>query len=139
MATAIWPYFTPSDTRPMGVLNVLGGRVLMEGPLRRVSCLKMYDGKSGFSSASPRSTMPHFRCSANSQSVSPYQNKDPFMNLHPEISMLRGEGNTTITNPRKDSSSGNVTESLGDMSGSSNYEAAKIKNYRCWRRWVKCC
>ncbi|XWS43421.1 hypothetical protein CRYUN_Cryun16bG0102200 [Craigia yunnanensis] len=127
MATAISPNFTPSDTRPMGVLNVLGGRALMENPLRRVSCLKMFDGKSGFSSASQRSTMPHFRCSANSQSVSPYQNKDPFLNLHPEISMLRGEGNTTITNPRKDSSSGSVTESLGDMSGSRNYDEAKIK------------
>ncbi|XWS59497.1 hypothetical protein CRYUN_Cryun08bG0127300 [Craigia yunnanensis] len=127
MATAISPYFTPSDTRPMGVLNVLGGRVLMENPLGRVSCLKMCDGKSGFSSAIQRSTIPHFRCSSNSQSVSLYLNKDPFLNLHPEVSMLRGEGNTTITNPRKDSSSGSVTESLGDMSGSSNYNEAKIK------------
>ncbi|OMO82222.1 Cell division protein FtsZ, partial [Corchorus capsularis] len=127
MAKTLSPCFTPSDTRPMGVLNVLGGRVSMENPLARVSCLKMSDGKSGFSSPSQRSSVPHFRCSANSHSVSPYQNKDPFLNLHPEVSMLRGEANNTVANPRKDSSSGSVTESLADMSGSSNYNEAKIK------------
>ncbi|XWS55987.1 hypothetical protein CRYUN_Cryun09bG0047800 [Craigia yunnanensis] len=127
MATAVSPYFTPSDTRPMGVLNVLGGRVLTEKPLGRLSCLKMCDGENGFSSAGQRSTMPHFRCSVNSLNVNPYQNKDPFLNLHPEVSMLRGEGNNTITNPRKDSSTGSVTLNLGDMSGSSNFNEAKIK------------
>ncbi|MBA0800658.1 hypothetical protein Gohar_011080, partial [Gossypium harknessii] len=127
MATATFPYFTPSDSRSMGVLNVLGGRVLMENPLGRFSCLKIYEGKSGFSSASQKSTMPSFRCSANPRSVSPYQNKDPFLNLHPEVSMLRGEGNNTVTNPRKDSTSGSVIESVGDISGSSNYNEAKIK------------
>ncbi|XP_022767092.1 cell division protein FtsZ homolog 2-1, chloroplastic isoform X3 [Durio zibethinus] len=127
MATAISPYFTPSDTRSMAVLNVLGGRVVMENPLGRGSYLKMCGRKSGFLSARQMSMMTRFRCSANSHSVSPYQNKDPFLNLHPEVSMLRGEGNNTITNPRKDSSSGSVTESLRDMSGSSNYNEAKIK------------
>ncbi|XVF76217.1 hypothetical protein PTKIN_Ptkin13bG0248500 [Pterospermum kingtungense] len=127
MATSISPYSTASDTRPMGVLNVLGGRVLMENPLGRASCLKMFDGKAGFSSAGQRSTMTHFRCSVNSQSVSPYHNKDPFLNLHPEVSMLRREGNNMVTNPRKDSSTGSVTENLGDMPGSSNYNEAKIK------------
>ncbi|TYI10797.1 hypothetical protein ES332_A09G165400v1 [Gossypium tomentosum] len=127
MATATFPYFTPSDSRSMGVLNVLGGRVLMENPLGRFSCLKIYEGKSWFSSASQKSTMPSFRCSADARSISHYQNKDPFLNLHPEVSMLRGEGNNTVTNPRKDSSSGSVIESVGDMSGSSNYNEAKIK------------
>ncbi|TYJ18836.1 hypothetical protein E1A91_A09G149700v1 [Gossypium mustelinum] len=127
MATATFPYFTPSDSRSMGVLNVLGGRVLMENPLGRFSCLKIYEGKSWFSSASQKSTMPSFRCSVDARSISHYQNKDPFLNLHPEVSMLRGEGNNTVTNPRKDSSSGSVIESVGDMSGSSNYNEAKIK------------
>ncbi|GMI96665.1 hypothetical protein like AT2G36250 [Hibiscus trionum] len=121
------PYFTPSDSRSMGVLNVLGGRVLMENPLGRFSCLIVCDGKSVFSGANQRTVMPNFRCSANPHSVSRYQNKDPFLNLHPEVSMLRGEGNNTIMSPRKDSFSGNVIESLGDMSGSSNYNEAKIK------------
>ncbi|XVF07686.1 hypothetical protein REPUB_Repub06bG0161200 [Reevesia pubescens] len=117
----------PSDTISMRVLNVLGGRVLLENSLGRASCVKVCDGKSGFSSANQRSNMPHFRCSANSHSVSPYQNKDPFLNLHPEVSKLRGEGSNTITNPRKDSSNGSVTESLKNMSSSSNYNEAKIK------------
>ncbi|KAG4145579.1 hypothetical protein ERO13_A07G185100v2 [Gossypium hirsutum] len=115
-AISISPYFRPSDTRSMGVLNVLGGRILMENPLGKLRC--------GSSSPSQRSNMPHFRCSNNSHSVSPYQNKDPFLNMHPEVSMLRGEGNPIVTNPRKDSSS---PESLGGMTGSSNYNEAKIK------------
>ncbi|KAE8671655.1 Cell division protein FtsZ [Hibiscus syriacus] len=123
-AISISPYFRPADARSMGVLNVLGGRVLKENPLGKLSCLKMCDGKSGSSSSSQRSTMAHFRCSSNSKSVSPYQNKDPFLNMHPEVSMLRGEGNPIITNPGKDSSS---PESLEDVSGSSNYNEAKIK------------
>ncbi|KAK8633114.1 hypothetical protein V6N13_013968 [Hibiscus sabdariffa] len=117
-------YFRPSDTRSMGVLNVLGGRVLKENPLGKLSGLKMCDGKSGSSISSQRPTVSHFTCSSNPQSVSPYQNKDHFLNMHPEVSMLRGEGNPIITNPGKDSSS---PESLGDVSDSSNYNEAKIK------------
>ncbi|KAH1084426.1 hypothetical protein J1N35_024187 [Gossypium stocksii] len=115
-AISISPYFRPSDTRSIGVLNVLGGGVLMENPLGKLRCRS--------SSPSQRSNMPHFRCSNNSHSISPYQNKDPFLNMHPEVSMLRGEGNPIVTNPRKDSSS---PESLGGMTGSSNYNEAKIK------------
>ncbi|KAK8514752.1 hypothetical protein GQ457_02G041220 [Hibiscus cannabinus] len=123
-ALSISPYFRPSDTRSMGVLNVLGGRVLKENPLGKLSGFKMCDGKSGSSISSQRPTVSHFRCSSNSQSASPYQNKDHFLNMHPEVSMLRGEGNLIITNPGKDSSS---PESLGDVSDSSNYNEAKIK------------
>ncbi|KAK6126401.1 hypothetical protein DH2020_039851 [Rehmannia glutinosa] len=64
---------------------------------------------------------------ANSHSVNQFQNKDPFLNLHPEISMLRGETNSTMINPRQDSSSGSVTESLRDSTTSNNYNEAKIK------------
>ncbi|KAK8588748.1 hypothetical protein V6N13_087646 [Hibiscus sabdariffa] len=123
-AISISPYFRPSDARSMGVLNVLGGRVLKENPLGKLSCLKLCDGKSGSLCSSQRSTMAHFRCSSNSKSVRPYQNKDPFLNMHPEVSMLRGEGNPIITNPGKDSSS---PRSLEDVPGSSNYNEAKIK------------
>ncbi|TYI98797.1 hypothetical protein E1A91_D01G242100v1 [Gossypium mustelinum] len=118
---------TASDIRPMGVLNVLGGRVLLENPTGRLSCLKLCDGKIGFSSAGLRSIVPHLRCSTNSHGVSLYQNKDRFLNLHHEVPMLRGEGNKMITNPRKESSSGSVTEILGDMNGSNNNNEAKIK------------
>ncbi|KAE8664177.1 Cell division protein FtsZ [Hibiscus syriacus] len=123
-ALSISPYIRPSDTRSMGILNVLGGRVLKENPLGKLSCFKMCDGKSGSLISSQRPAISHFRCSSNSQSVSPYQNKDPFLNMHPEVSMLRGEGNPIITNSGKDSSS---PESLGYVSGSNNYNEAKIK------------
>ncbi|KAL5545859.1 hypothetical protein UlMin_005546 [Ulmus minor] len=120
-------YFTPFDTRnPMGVLTVLRGRVPAENHFGRSSCVKMLEEKYGFSGASQKSTFPQFKCASNSHSVSSYQSKDPFLNLHPEVSMLR-EGNNNVNNPRKDSSGGSVTESLVDESSTSSYNAAKIK------------
>ncbi|CAK9188143.1 unnamed protein product [Ilex paraguariensis] len=132
MATGISPSLTPSNTRtPMGVLTVLGGRVSMENnPLVRVGLLKLLDEKNGFPGVSQKvaSNWSHVKCSAISLSVNNYPSKDPFMNLHPEISMLRGgEGNNSVTNPRQDSSSGSITESLRGSSSSSNYNEAKIK------------
>ncbi|PIN25691.1 Tubulin GTPase [Handroanthus impetiginosus] len=41
--------------------------------------------------------------------------------------MLRGEANSTVTNPRQDISSGKVTESLTDSSSLNNLNDAKIK------------
>ncbi|KAL3536120.1 hypothetical protein ACH5RR_004581 [Cinchona calisaya] len=121
MATCTSTCFTPYDARrSMGVLPILGGKV---GPL------KMPNEKVGFPSLSQRgsSICAQIKCSTNSHSVNQFQSKDPFLNLHPEISMLRGEGNSTISNPRQDSSSGSVTESLRDSSSSNNYNEAKIK------------
>ncbi|GLT62659.1 hypothetical protein SLA2020_352780 [Shorea laevis] len=125
MTTSMSPSFTHFDTRTLGVPRGIS----RENHLRRISCTKISDGKSGngLPSASQKSTMLRLRCSANSQSVSPYQNKDPFLNLHPEVSMLRGEENQTVMNPRKDSSRESVIESLGDTSAPSNYNEAKIK------------
>ncbi|KAL8509409.1 hypothetical protein ACS0TY_016568 [Phlomoides rotata] len=120
MATCASPYFTPPDARRQnGVLTVLGGRV---------SPLKMVEERNGFLSIGQKcgSNFPQFKCSSNSQNVNQYQSKDPFLNLHPEISMLRGETSTVI-NPRQDNSSGNVTESLRDSSSLNNYNEAKIK------------
>lgn len=98
----------------------------MENHYGRVSALKVFDEKTGILGASQKSASysPRFKCSAN---VNQYHNKDPFLNLHPEISMLRGDGNNTVTNPRKDGPSGSVTESLRDSSSLSNYNDAKIK------------
>ncbi|CAH2059108.1 unnamed protein product [Thlaspi arvense] len=58
-----------------------------------------------------------------------FQSQDPFLNLHPEISMLRGEGaNTTIPNPRKETTSaGPVTEDFEEPSAPSSYNEARIK------------
>ncbi|KAK6152311.1 hypothetical protein DH2020_014946 [Rehmannia glutinosa] len=117
MAICTSPYFTPPDTRsPVGILTVFGARV---------SPLKIVEERNGGQKCG--SSFPQFKCSANSHSVNQFQNKDPFLNLHPEISMLRGETNSTMINPRQDSSSGSVTESLRDSTTSNNYNEAKIK------------
>lgn len=111
MATCTSAVFMPPDTRrSRGALTILGGRLC---------ALKMQDEKIGFLGVNQKgsSSLPQFKCSANSHSVNQYQNKDSFLNLHPEISLLRGE----------ESSSGNVTESLMDSSRSNNFNEAKIK------------
>ncbi|XP_052172573.1 cell division protein FtsZ homolog 2-1, chloroplastic [Diospyros lotus] len=130
MATALLPHFTPTDTRtPIGILTVLGKRVSVESHCGRLGAPKVFDERNGILGSSQKCVpySPLVKCSSNSHSVNNYHSKDPFLNLHPEISMLRGEGNTTSTNPRKDGHSGNVTESLRDSTSLSNYNEAKIK------------
>ncbi|CAN6717013.1 unnamed protein product [Malus baccata var. baccata] len=99
----------------------------MENHLGRVSSLKVSEEKYGFMGVTYKSSLPQVKCSINSQSVGSYQNRDPFLNLHPEVSLLRGEGNDRVNNPRKDISGGGVTESLSDKSSPSNNGEAKIK------------
>ncbi|KAJ7976120.1 Cell division protein FtsZ [Quillaja saponaria] len=118
---------TSNTGNPVGVLPVLGGRVLTEDYPGRACCMKMYDSKYWFSDANRKSALPRFSCSSNSHSVSPYHSKDPFLNLHPEVSLLRGKSNNTVSNPRKESSGESVSESLGDTPSLSNYNDAKIK------------
>lgn len=117
----------PSDTRTTGILTVFGGRVSIENHLGRVTSLRISGNKNGFTGTCQRSAYPQFKCAANSNSISSSHSKDPFLNLHPEVSMLRGEGNITINNPRRDGSSGSVTESLSETSSPSSYNEAKIK------------
>ncbi|WCJ34318.1 Cell division protein FtsZ [Euphorbia peplus] len=120
MAACVSPYCTPSDSRnPVGMLTVFGGRVSVEPHVARVGSVRF--------SVSQRSNVSYVKCSAKSHSVNPYNNKDPFLDLHPEISMLRGEKNNAVTAPRKDSLSGTDTDSLGLESVPSNYNEAKIK------------
>ncbi|OVA06009.1 Cell division protein FtsZ [Macleaya cordata] len=130
MATRL-PCFTPSDTRnSVGVSAVHGGRGLIENRLDRVSFLKMFNEKNGDLCPGQKftSNLSHFKCLASSNSVSPYQNKDPFLNLHPEVSMLRGgDRNEKVTSPGKDSSGGSVTDSLRESSVPNNYGEARIK------------
>ncbi|KAF5473850.1 hypothetical protein F2P56_005805 [Juglans regia] len=128
MTTCMPTSLMPSSARnPTGVLTVLGGRVLMENQFGRACCLKMSEEKNWLLGGRQKLTFPRFKCSTNSQSVSPYHNRDPFLNLHPEVSLLRGDGNTAVNNPRKDSSGGTVKESLEDTPSSNNYNEAKIK------------
>ncbi|XP_074377952.1 cell division protein FtsZ homolog 2-1, chloroplastic-like [Apium graveolens] len=111
MATRV----SPCDTRnPLGIFTFLNAGVLVDKS-SRVSYKKMCDVKVGV------------KCSANSPGVNRYQSKDSFLNLHPEISMLRGEGSKTLTNPRQDSPSSSDTESSRDSLSSNGYNVARIK------------
>ncbi|MCD9558688.1 Cell division protein FtsZ [Datura stramonium] len=121
MASCTSAVFMPLDTRLQnGVLTVLA---------RRLCPLKMQDEKSGFLGVNQKgvSSWPQFKCSASSHRFNNYQSEDSFLNLHPEISMLQGEGNNTFTTSRQESSSGSVTESLMDSSSLKNFNEAKIK------------
>ncbi|KAK4772927.1 hypothetical protein SAY87_027946 [Trapa incisa] len=112
----------------MGVLSVLGSRVCTEHQIVRVGSVKNLENKNGF--LNKKSAFPQIMCSISSHSVSPYSSKDPFLNLHPEVTMLRGdmfEGNETLNKQSNTNSSENVTESLRDITGTNNYNEAKIK------------
>ncbi|KAK7284868.1 hypothetical protein RJT34_19622 [Clitoria ternatea] len=130
--------FAPSNARnSAGVLAVVGGRAISDNHTHthyhhnhKPCFLKMQEARHGFPSRSKCASFFQPKCSANSHSISPYHSKDPFLDLHPEVSMLRGEGGTALNNPRprKDVSGGNVVdESVEAESSPSNYNEAKIK------------
>ncbi|KAI8563052.1 hypothetical protein RHMOL_Rhmol03G0083400 [Rhododendron molle] len=129
MATCLSPYFTPPDTpRPTGLVSVQRERILMESHYGRVGSFKMFDEKMILcASRKSASHSPRFGCSAKPYSVNHFNDKDPFLNQHPEISMLRGDGNNTVINLRKDDPSGSVAEGMRDSTSLSNYIEAKIK------------
>ena len=122
MATYVSPCFTHSDSR---LLTVLRKNVLPENHLGRLNSIRTIDSKKNRvvvaaqkSESSPiRNSPRHYQSQA----------QDPFLNLHPEISMLRGEGTSTIVNPRKETSSGPVVEDFEEPSAPSNYNEARIK------------
>lgn len=130
-------YFAPANSRnSAGVLAVNGGRKLLENhhTNNKPCFVKIHENKFGFLGGNIRKCGLFQMKSTglpNSHSVSPYHHsKDPFLDLHPEISMLRGEGSSGMNNstrPRKDASSGDVVEGLEDASVPSNYNEAKIK------------
>lgn len=101
------------------MLTVVAGRI---GPL------KVINEKKGTLGLSRRgnSNVVVVKCSMNSHNVNQFPSKDPFLNSHPEITLLRGEGSNTVSNPRKESSGGSVSESLVDKE-IPNYNEAKIK------------
>lgn len=119
--------YTPSNVRNSpGVLAVVGGRTISENHVGNRSCfLRIQESKTVFGSNRKCGSFP-VKCSANSHSIS---RKDPFLDLHPEVSMLRGEGGSALNSPRprKDVSGGNVAESLEATTTPSNYNEAKIK------------
>ncbi|KAK1288505.1 hypothetical protein QJS10_CPB19g00389 [Acorus calamus] len=102
----------PCDSWASFGVSINRGKVSSENPLCRPNAIKK-DYKRPY----------HFKCSAKSHNVNPYHNKDSFLDLHPEVSMLRGEGSDPVNSTRKDV----ITENLNDSSIPENYNAAKIK------------
>ncbi|CAL0326739.1 unnamed protein product [Lupinus luteus] len=126
MATCMSTSFAPSNSRHLArFLAVPGGRTLTENHNGRSCFMKVYENKYGFSGGNRKSGLLQVKCSVNSNSV--YHSKDPFLDLHPEVSMLRGTGSSGVNNPIKDICNGNVAESLEPISSPSNYNEAKIK------------
>nr|XP_043611389.1 cell division protein FtsZ homolog 2-1, chloroplastic-like [Erigeron canadensis] len=108
MATCVSTFLVLLEARDsMRGVNVFG---------RRVSTLKVNNGRHN----NVVLYTPKITCSA----VNNYNNKDSFLNLRPEVYLLRGEGNKTVISPGHDDK---ITESLKDSTRPVNYNEAKIK------------
>lgn len=111
--------FALSDPRiSVGILPSLRGT-----QVNGLSSFKSFDNITGLRAACQRNV----ECSVKSQKLNTNRSKDPFLDLHPEVSMLRGDENAKFFSPRKEGSSGNVAESLKEFFIPSNYSEAKIK------------
>lgn len=121
MAACISPCFTPSHSR---LLTVLRKNATPENHLGKGHSFRMVESKKNrVVVAAQKSESSPIR-----NSPGHFQSQDPFLNLHPEISMLRGEGTNTIANPRKETSAaGPVTDDFEEPSAPSNYNEARIK------------
>ncbi|KAK1437056.1 hypothetical protein QVD17_02841 [Tagetes erecta] len=105
MATCVPTSLVPLEPRnSMGALTVFGGRL---------KSLKMIDHKLNvFSNVNYKIAYnPQLKCMANSHNINQFSNKDQFVKLHPEVSVI---------NP-------NVTEILRDSPSPGGYNEAKIK------------
>ncbi|KAM0044759.1 putative tubulin GTPase [Helianthus debilis subsp. tardiflorus] len=129
MATCIPSSLMPLETRNrMGALTVFGGRV---------SSLKMIDDKHANNTSHKVSYNPQIKCMSNSHNINQFNSKDKFLDLHSEVSMLRGEKNNKNDNNNKNGNNNksnnntvinpSVTEILRDSPGSGGYNEAKIK------------
>ncbi|RZS12382.1 hypothetical protein BHM03_00043818 [Ensete ventricosum] len=107
----------------VGVSAVHVGRPLLEG--RPISM----SGKCGiFLRFDPKDvSSSRLRCSANQNSFGSYHDKDPFLHLHPEVSLLRGERKDAVSDARNDKSGASIVDNLRDSAVQDNYNEAKIK------------
>ena len=110
-----------------GVLTVLGRRLPIESQLGRVNSIRVFDERNGSWVNNHKmvvSCSAKFMCSSNSHSISRSNNNDQFLNLHPEISLLRGGD---VNSPRNNGPSESVMDSLREPSKGNNYNEATIK------------
>ncbi|XP_050280551.1 cell division protein FtsZ homolog 2-2, chloroplastic-like [Quercus robur] len=116
MATCMSPCSMPSSTRvSVGILASPRGRILKESQMCMASTLKIVDRKSSLWGTSQKNAVEfsRFKCSVNSHNISPNHRRNTFLDLHPEVSVLRGDEN--------------VKESLRESFIPSNYNEANIK------------
>ncbi|GJM98181.1 hypothetical protein PR202_ga15167 [Eleusine coracana subsp. coracana] len=69
----------------------------------------------------------HFRCCASPRSANSFKKKESFLDLHPEVSLLRGQKNVEVVDPTRGSSDGIPLEGLGMPPERNDYNEAKIK------------
>ncbi|KAI3759616.1 hypothetical protein L6452_07550 [Arctium lappa] len=93
----------------------------MKNHMGKVGFLKSNDGKHGIASYAHQ-----IKCSTNSHDINQFNNKDLFLNLCPEVYLLRGKGNNTLISPQDNGPGRKITDNLRDSTIDSNYEA-KIK------------
>lgn len=123
MASYVSPCFAPCDSRLLTVLR----KNASSSSSSSLTSFKTTETKKNrvflASSQRPEPSLPIRNSQRHSHS------QDPFLNLHPEISMLRGEGGAnTVSNPRKETTSVvPVDEDFGEPSAPSGYNEARIK------------
>lgn len=131
MATCI-PSIASSDTRCSVQISVFpGGGILLDSGIGRNCSLRFSHGckipfglrqrGNFFTNSNSR-----VRCRSNSH-IMKYQKKDPFLNLHHEVSLLRGEENSILLNPRKENASEIFYKEAVDSSHHEEDNAATIK------------
>ncbi|KAK9185650.1 hypothetical protein WN943_026008 [Citrus x changshan-huyou] len=118
MATCISTCFSPSHTC-----------ISKETQISGASLVKILDYRSDSWGACLRNVkdFPRFKCSAKAHNVSPNHSKDPFLDLHPEVSMLSGDGTNVLFGSMKEGLGESVSESLRQSSVPNNNNEAKIK------------
>ncbi|KAK8938703.1 hypothetical protein KSP39_PZI011461 [Platanthera zijinensis] len=134
MTTCI-PFLTSFDARySVRISNFHGRGILFDnGDVRNCSlrfCHKCknpfaYEQRTCFFTA----VNSRVRCCSNSHFMSTHKKKkkDPFLNMHPEITMLRGDESDMLFNPRRENTGGGVHEEVMNPSHRNEYDAATIK------------
>lgn len=130
MATCI-PFITSFDARCSVQISAFPGGVLLNSGIGRNCSLGFCHGcKTPFALGQRTSLITtinsRVRCCSYSH-IMKYQKKDSFLNMHPEVSMLRGEENNTLLNPRKENASEIFFEEEMDSSHHKDDKAATIK------------